>query len=195
VVAHLLGHLGGVVAEPVSKLEQLAAARRQLFQEVVQVPEQLGALLRRGHGLGEQLEDRRVHRVVEGVAALAPVHHAAVAQSHEEPRFRVLDRLPLLNGGDQGLLNEVLRVVRRDSVASKNLLQPGAQTPQELVYGLPTYWLIGHCHLVFCFPWEARDPRFPACIITREETIASRKDSLIAISGAAAREDDKLPPA
>ena len=45
-VAHLLGHLGGVVAEAVAELEELAAARRQLVEEVVQVPQQLGALLR-----------------------------------------------------------------------------------------------------------------------------------------------------
>src|SRR5882757_4158883 len=44
-VAHLLGHLGRPVAEPVAQLEQRPAADGELAQDPVQVAGQLGLLL------------------------------------------------------------------------------------------------------------------------------------------------------
>jgi hypothetical protein len=41
VVSHLLGDFRGIVAETVAELKELAATRRKLFEEIVEVPEQL----------------------------------------------------------------------------------------------------------------------------------------------------------
>ncbi len=64
-VAQLAGHLGRLVAQPETQLQQRAAAGRQAADQVLQVAEQVRPLLVGRDRLRQPLQHRRVHRRVD----------------------------------------------------------------------------------------------------------------------------------
>jgi hypothetical protein len=132
-VAQPVGDFGGLVAQPVAQPQHLAAALGELVEQGLEVVPQVLALLGGGLRLGQPLEHRRVDRLVELTPAVAPVQAALVAQGAEQPRLGVADVLPLVDQRQQGLLEDVLGVLRRDPVARKEHLETRLDPVEELL--------------------------------------------------------------
>src|SRR5579863_8732341 len=145
-VARALGRLGRAAAKTVAQPEHRPAAVRQLTQQGVEIGAQVGALLLRCLGLGQELEDGAVHQVPETAAVLAPVDDAAVRQRRQQPGFRVADAACLRDHDQEGLLQQVVGILQRDAMAPQDPLELGLDAVEDLFERRLLHWgyLVAH---------------------------------------------------
>src|SRR5262249_24115179 len=141
-----LGRLRRAASQAIAQAKHRATAVRELAEQGVEVGAQIGALLGRRLGFGEQLEDGAVHQVPEPAAVLAPVDDAAVRQGRQQPGFRIADAPRLRDHDEEGLLQEVVRVLERDAMAPEYPLELGLDVMQDLFERrlLHGWYLVAH---------------------------------------------------
>lgn len=88
-------------------------------------------LLRR-YGAKHQLQSLRVETLQGPLAPALPVPAALVAERPEEPRLGVPNGTAVTEEGEEGLLQQVVRVLPRDAVSSQEELRPRTDPGQDL---------------------------------------------------------------
>ena len=117
---------GGSVALAVAQGQQRAAALRQPLERALEVAPHVRPLLRRMERLRHGIEHDRVDRIVDLAPLLSPVQQTLVADGAEQPGLRVADSVAVVDQGEQGLLQDVFGVLRRDSVMREQALSNAA---------------------------------------------------------------------
>src|SRR6185295_10703147 len=118
-VTQPLRQLGAAVPLAEAQPQQRTATRRHALEGIGQIAAEIGSLLGRRLGLGHPLEDRRVDRLVERTPALPPIQQALVAEGSEQPGLRVPHSIIAIEERQQGLLQDVLRILRGDLVVGE----------------------------------------------------------------------------
>jgi len=118
-----------------AETEHPPAPLGQSVDEVLQVTEKVSPLLGCGDGLREPLQDRGVHCRVDLTPGCSPIHQAVSFHRAKQPFFRIQDSLPLVQQGEEGLLEDVLRVLTGDTVIREKPFQLGFDCLQEILEG------------------------------------------------------------
>jgi hypothetical protein len=136
VVAQRPGHLGGGEAHAIAEPERSAMLSPEQAGDVFNFLHKLHPFLRRGLGLAKTLQVGGIHGLLAEVPPPLPVEDASVADGAEEPVLLVVDRVPLLQGHGERLLENVFRILGRDAIAGEDLFETGTEALEEIFQGL-----------------------------------------------------------
>ena len=102
-----------------------------IVDRALELTEREGAAVLTMRRLGEELEQRPVHRVPQLAPPPSPVDDAAVLDRADQPRLGVANAAPVVDERQEGLLQDVLGVLRRDPVAGEDCPQLGPDRLEE----------------------------------------------------------------
>src|SRR5262249_53215644 len=93
----------------------------------------------------------------------SPVQQALVAQSADQPRFRVADGVTLIDQGQECLLQDVFRVLRRDTIVGEQRLHARPHRLEKLIQTALSLGGVrcGHSYQLRLSSWYATTKRPP----------------------------------